>query len=81
MNQARNEASLRPLSLVTRTFGLIQNALSLITYGALLLKFSIWAVVVLFVAALPPFIAETRFAGEAFRLFRWRSPKPDSSIT
>lgn len=75
INQARNEASLRPLSLVTRTFGLIQNALSLITYGALLLKFSIWAVVVLFVAALPPFIAETRFAGEAFRLFRWRSPE------
>ena len=75
MNQARSEASMRPLSLVTRTFGLIQNALSLITYGALLLKFSIWAVVVLFVAALPPFIAETRFAGEAFRLFRWRSPE------
>ncbi|MGC1392751.1 MAG: ABC transporter ATP-binding protein, partial [Coleofasciculaceae cyanobacterium] len=75
MNQARSEASMRPLSLVTRTFGLIQSALSLITYGALLLKFSLWAVVVLFVAALPPFIAETRFAGEAFRLFRWRSPE------
>ena len=74
MNQARNEASLRPLSLVTRTFGLIQNALSLVTYGGLLLKFSIWAVVVLFVAALPSFIAETRFAGQAFRLFGWRSP-------
>jgi ATP-binding cassette subfamily B protein/ATP-binding cassette subfamily C protein len=75
LNQARNEASLRPLSLVTRTFGLLQNALSLVTYGGLLLKFSIWAVVVLLVAALPPFIAETRFAGEAFRLFRWRSPE------
>lgn len=75
MNQARSEASQRPLSLVTRTFGLIQSALSLITYGGLLLKFSIWAVVVLLVAALPPFIAETRFAGEAFRLFRWRSPE------
>jgi ABC-type multidrug transport system fused ATPase/permease subunit len=74
MNQARSEASLRPLSLVTRTFGLIQNALSLVTYGGLLLKFSIWAVVVLFVAALPSFIAETRFAGQAFRLFGWRSP-------
>ena len=74
MNQARSEASLRPLSLVTRTFGLIQNALSLVTYGGLLLKFSIWAVVVLFIAALPSFIAETRFAGQAFRLFGWRSP-------
>ncbi|HEY9742730.1 MAG TPA: ABC transporter ATP-binding protein [Coleofasciculaceae cyanobacterium] len=75
LNQARQEASVRPLSLVTRTFGLIQNALSLVTYGGLLLNFSIWAVIVLLVAALPPFIAETRFAGEAFRLFRWRSPE------
>jgi len=75
MNQARSEASLRPLSLVTRTFVLFQSALSLVTYGGLLLNFSIWAVVVLLVAALPAFIAETRFAGEAFRLFRWRSPE------
>jgi ATP-binding cassette subfamily B protein/ATP-binding cassette subfamily C protein len=75
MNQARFEASSRPLSLVTRTFGLIQSVLSLVTYGVLLLKFSIWAVVVLLVTAIPPFIAETRFAGEAFRLFRWRSPE------
>ncbi|HEY9631970.1 MAG TPA: ABC transporter ATP-binding protein [Coleofasciculaceae cyanobacterium] len=75
MNQARHEASMRPLSLVTRTFGLIQSALSLITYGALLLKFSILAVAILVIAAIPPFIAETRFAGEAFRLFRWRSPE------
>ncbi len=75
LNQARSEASLRPLSLVTRTFGLIQNALSLVTYGGLLLKFSLWAVVVLVLTALPSFIAETRFAGEAFRLFRWRSPE------
>jgi ATP-binding cassette, subfamily B, bacterial len=75
MSQARQEASFRPLSLVTRTFGLLQSALSLVTYGGLLLKFSFWAVVVLLVAALPPFIAETRFAGEAFRVFRWRSPE------
>ncbi len=75
MNRARQEASYRPLSLVTRTFGLLQSALSLVTYSGLLLKFSIWAVVVLLAAALPPFIAETRFAGEAFRLFRWRSPE------
>ena len=75
MTQARHEASSRPLLLVMRTFGLIQSALSLATYGGLLLKFSIGAVVVLVLAAIPPFIAETRFAGEAFRLFRWRSPE------
>ena len=29
---------------------------------------------ILVVAGLPSFIAETRFAGDAFTLFRWRSP-------
>ncbi|AFY46770.1 ABC-type multidrug transport system, ATPase and permease component [Nostoc sp. PCC 7524] len=75
LTNARREASIRPLSLVNRTFGLVQNALSLITYGVLLVNFSVWAVVVLIVAAMPAFIAETRFAGEAFRLFSWRAPE------
>ena len=75
MTQARREASSRPLSLVMRTFGLIQDGLSLVTYGALLLAFSGWAVAVLVVAALPAFIAETRYSGAAFRLFRWRTPE------
>ncbi|MGA7932436.1 MAG: ABC transporter ATP-binding protein [Kovacikia sp.] len=75
MTRARREASSRPLSLVGRTFGFVQDALSLVTYGALLLRFSVWAVLILMVAAIPAFIAETRFAGEAFRLFRWRAPE------
>lgn len=75
LTNARREASVRPLSLVTRTFGLVQNALSLLTYGVLLVNFSAWAVVMLILAALPVFIAETKFAGEAFRLFSWRAPE------
>jgi ABC-type multidrug transport system fused ATPase/permease subunit len=75
MSRARREASSRPLSLVNRTFGLVQSALSLITYAGLLVQFSLWAVLVLVLAAVPAFVAETRFAGEAFRLFRWRSPE------
>ncbi|MEL6348216.1 MAG: ABC transporter ATP-binding protein [Myxococcota bacterium] len=74
MTRARREASSRPLSLVRRAFGLIQNSISLITYSALLLQFSGVAVLILAFAAVPPFIAETMFAGEGFRLFRWRSP-------
>ncbi|MBH8573811.1 ABC transporter ATP-binding protein [Nostocaceae cyanobacterium CENA369] len=75
LTNARREASIRPLSLVNRTFGLVQNALSLVTYGVLLVKLSIWSVVVLAIAAMPAFIAETKFAGEAFRLFSWRAPE------
>ncbi len=37
LTQARREASSRPLSLVTRSFGLVQNAISLVTFSAILL--------------------------------------------
>jgi len=73
--RARREASSRPLSLVMRTFGLAQNAISLVSYAVLLVHFSPWAVIVLLIAGLPSFIAETKFSGDAFRLFRWRSPE------
>jgi ATP-binding cassette, subfamily B, bacterial len=75
MSQARSQASSRPLSLITRTFGLCQSALTLATFSGLLWQFSGWAVFVLIVAAIPSFIAETRFSEHAFRLFRWRSPE------
>ncbi len=75
MSQARSEASSRPLSLINRTFGLCQSALTLVTFGGLLWRFSVWAVLVLIVAAIPALIAETRFSAHAFRLFRWRSPE------
>ncbi len=73
--RARREASSRPLSLVVRTFGLLQNAVSLISYATLLVQFSPWAVLVLILAGLPAFLAEARFSGVAFRLFLWRSPE------
>jgi ATP-binding cassette, subfamily B, bacterial len=75
MTQARREASTRPLSLVMRTFGIGQHTISLISYAGILLAFSGWAVIVLVIAALPAFMAEAKFSGEAFRLFRWRTPE------
>jgi ATP-binding cassette subfamily B protein len=75
LTQARREASSRPLSLVTRTFGLVQNTISLTSYAVLLVAFSPWAVVILIGAGLPSFFAEAKFSGDAFRLFRWRSPE------
>lgn len=75
MVRARREASSRPLSLVRRSFGIVQNLISLVAYGTLLLTFSAWAVLALVIAAVPAFIVETRFSDDAFRLFRWRSPE------
>jgi ATP-binding cassette subfamily B protein len=80
LTRARREASSRPLSLVNRTFGLGQNMISLVSYGVLLVQFSPWAVLILVLAGLPAFVAETRFSGEAFTLFRWRSPETRMQI-
>ncbi len=74
LTRARREASSRPLSLVNRTFGLIQNGISLASFAGLLLGFSPWAVLILVLAGLPQFFSEAKFSGDAFRLFRWRSP-------
>ena len=75
LTRARREASVRPLSLVMRSFGLAQNAVSLASYAVLLVQFSPWALAVLLLAGMPSFIAEAKFSGDAFRLFRWRSPE------
>ena len=78
--RARREASSRPLSLVMRTFGLLQNVISLVSFGSLLIRFSPWAVALLILAGLPAFLAEAKFSGEAFRLFRWRAPESRMQI-
>ena len=75
LTRARREASSRPLSMVMRAFGLIRDLVQLASFGALLWQFSAWAMAVLFLAGLPSFIAETKFSGAAFQLFRWRSPE------
>jgi ATP-binding cassette subfamily B protein len=80
LTRARREASSRPLSLVMRTFGLLQNAISLVSFAGLLIRFSPWAVVLLILAGLPAFLAEAKFSGEAFRLFRWRAPESRMQI-
>jgi ATP-binding cassette subfamily B protein len=75
LTRARREASSRPVSLVTESFSLVQNLLTLAGYGALLLRYSPWAVLVLLVATVPATIAEMRYSKTAFRLRNWRSPE------
>ncbi len=75
LTRARREASTRPLLLVTRTFALLQNVISLASFSVLLVQFSPWALLIIVAGALPVFVSEARFSGEAFRLFRWRSPQ------
>ena len=75
LTKARREASSRPLSVVTRSFQLVQSLIGLLGYVALLVRFSGWAVGALLVAAIPATVAEMRFSNQAFRLRNWRSPE------
>ncbi len=73
--RVRREASTRPLALVTKSLGLIQNLISLVSFGILLVHFSPWALLILVIGALPVFFAEAHFSGDAFRLFTRRAPE------
>ncbi len=75
LQRARREASSRPLSLVMRTFALFQQLVALASFSVLIAQFSPWALVLLALAGLPAFLAETKFSGDAFRLFRMRAPE------
>ncbi|RMS80399.1 ABC transporter ATP-binding protein [Pseudomonas savastanoi] len=73
--RVRREASTRPLALVTKSLGLLQNLISLISFAVLLVHFSPWALLILVLGALPVFFAEAHFSGDAFRLFTRRAPE------
>jgi ATP-binding cassette subfamily B protein/ATP-binding cassette subfamily C protein len=73
--RVRREASTRPLALVTKSLGLVQNLIQLISFAVLLVHFSPWALAILLIGALPVFFAEAHFSGDAFRLFTRRAPE------
>ncbi len=75
MQNARREASSRPLSLITQAFSVVQNAVTLLALSALLVRLSPWSVFVIVAASIPAFVAEARMAAESFRLNTWRAPE------
>ena len=75
LTRARREASSRPLSVVTETFQLFQNAITLAGYVALLVRWSGLAVIGLVAAAVPATLVEMKYSTTAFRLRNWRSPE------
>ncbi len=75
LQNARREADWRSLQIVNNGFYLAQNVITLISYGALLLRFSPWLALILFAATIPAFLAQSRFAELTFRVLSWRAPE------
>lgn len=75
LQNARREASSRPLNAFTNAIDVAASVVTLVSYGIVLATFSVLLLVVLVVATVPAFLVEARFSGEAFRLFTWRAPE------
>jgi ATP-binding cassette subfamily B protein/ATP-binding cassette subfamily C protein len=75
MQNARREASSRPLSLVLQAFAIGQNAVTLVALSGLLLRLSPVSVLVIVAASVPAFLAEARLSGDSFRMWTWRAPE------
>lgn len=75
LQNARREASARPLGLFLKVTGVGRDVVSLISYGVVLTAFSPLAMLVLFAATVPGLIAEARFSGETFHILSWRAPE------
>jgi ATP-binding cassette subfamily B protein len=75
MQNARREADWRSLQIVNGGFYVAQNIITLLSFGVLLVRFSPWLAVVLFLATIPAFIAQSQFAELNFRVLSWRAPE------
>ncbi len=73
MQNARREASTRPLYLALSSVAVLRNLVTLSTFAVVLWNVSWWGVLVLAAAAVPSFISETRLSGNAFRLYSRRA--------
>jgi ATP-binding cassette subfamily B protein len=75
LQNARRDGGYKPVDLINDTFQIVQNTITLISFAALLLRFSPWLVVILLLTSIPAFIAETRFSEQGFRLLTRRAPE------
>ncbi|RPI86895.1 MAG: ABC transporter ATP-binding protein [Chloroflexi bacterium] len=75
LQNARREADFRSLRIVNNGFMLIQNTITLASFAVLLVSFSPWLAALLFLATLPAFIAQNKFAELSFRVLSWRAPE------
>ncbi len=75
LQNARREADWRGLQIVNGGFYLLQNIITLVSFGALLVRFSPWLALILFAATIPAFIAQSRYAELSFRVLSWRAPE------
>jgi ATP-binding cassette subfamily B protein len=75
LQNARRQADTSALTIVNSTFQLVQQIITLMSLVVLLVRFSPWLAVIVFVSAIPAFLSQSQYAERAFRAVTRRAPE------
>ncbi len=75
LQNARRQADVSALIIVNATLQMLQQVITLVSLLVLLLRFSPWLAVIVFVSAFPAFLSQSQYAERAFRAVSRRAPE------
>lgn len=75
LQNARRQADSSALTIVNAILQVLQQVITLVSLVVLLVRFSPWIAVIVFVAAIPSFLSQSQFAERAFRTVTHRAPE------
>jgi ATP-binding cassette subfamily B protein len=75
LQNARRQADSSALNIVNAILQMVQQVITLISLVVLLLRFSPWLAVIVFLAAFPSFLSQSQHAERAFRAVSRRAPE------
>ncbi len=75
IRQAANQSSYQPVSMISQTFSLGSNVVTLITLIFLLLHLAWWLAIVALIVPIPAFFSSTRYGWRGYQLMRRQSPE------
>jgi ATP-binding cassette subfamily B protein len=75
LQNARRQADSSALAIVNSSLQMVQQVITLASLVVLLLRFSPWLAVIVFLAAVPSFLSQSQYAERAFRAVTRRAPE------
>ncbi len=75
LQNARRQADMSALAIVRSILQIVQQVITLVSLIILLVRFSPWLALIVFVAAIPAFLAQSKYAEMAFRAVTRRAPE------
>ena len=75
LQNARRQADVSALNIVNSTLQMVQQVITLVSLVVLLLRFSPWLALIVFLSAVPSFLSQSQYAERAFRAVTRRAPE------